>query len=55
MGFLRFSEVVKLKRCDMIKNKLFYLYLLKIVRQRSTEKEVGSLNSCPIELVSQYF
>ena len=33
MGFLRFSEVVKLRHCDW-NHKLFYLCLSKGVRQK---------------------
>ena len=41
MGFIRFSEVVKLRRCDIIINKTFLSIFIEIVRQMSTEKEFG--------------
>ena len=59
MGFLRFSEVVKLRRCDIIINKTFLSIFIEKSKTLSIEKEVGfiKLNTalCPIELVSQHF
>ena len=40
MDFLWFSEVIKFRRMIWSKATLFYLYLLKRVRQTSTEKKV---------------
>ena len=61
MGFLRFSEVIKLRRCDIIKNKT-YLSIFIETSKTDVYRE-GSLVHltkldmvlCPIELVSQYF
>ena len=59
MGFLRFSEVIKSRRCDIIITKTF----LSIFIEKSKSYREGSwvyltkLDKalCPIELVSQYF
>ena len=61
MGFLRFSEVVKLRRCDIIINKTFRLIFIK--KSKTDVYREGSwvyltkLDTalCPIELISQYF
>ena len=61
MGFLRFSEVVKLRRCDIIINKTF---LSRFIEKNNTDVyREGSgvyltkLDTalCPVELVNQYF
>ena len=61
MGFLRFSEVIKLRRCDVIKSKTFLSIFIE--KSRTDVYREGSwiyltkLDTvlCPIELVSQYF
>ena len=61
MGFLRFSEVVKLSYCDIIINKTFLSKFIEksktdVYRERSWVY-VTNLDTtlCPTELVSQYF
>ena len=61
MGFLRFSEVIKLRRCDIIKNKTFSSIFIE-KSKKDVYREGGwvyltKLDTvlCPIELVSQYF
>ena len=61
MGFLRFSEVIKLRRCDVIKSKTFLSIFIE--KSKTDVYREGSwiyltkLDTvlCPIELVSQYF
>ena len=61
MGFLRFSEVIKLRRCDIIKSKTFLSIFIE--KSKTDVYREGSwvyltkLDTvlCPIELVSQYF
>ena len=61
MGFLRFSEVVKLRRCDIIINKTFLSIFIE--KSKTDVYREGSwvyltkLDTalCPIELISQYF
>ena len=61
MGFLQLSEVVKLRRCDIIINRTFLSIFIEksktdVYREGSwvylTKLEAAL---CPIELVSQYF
>ena len=61
MGFLRFSEVVKLRYCDIIINKTFLSKFIEksktdVYRERSWVyvTKLGT-TLCPTELVSQYF
>ena len=61
MGFLRFSEVIKLSRCDITKNKTFISIFIE--KSKTDVYREGSwvyltkLDTvlCPIELVSQDF
>ena len=61
MGFLRFGEVVKLRRCDIIINKTFLSIFIE--KSKTDVYREGSwvyltkLDTalCPIELISQYF
>ena len=61
MGFLRFSEVIKLSRCDITKNKTFISIFIE--KSKTDVYREGSwvyltkLDTvlCPIELVNQYF
>ena len=61
MGFLRFSEVIKLIRSDIIKNNTFLsIFIEKSKTDVYREGSWVSLTKldtvlCPIELVSQYF
>ena len=61
MGFLSFSEVVKLIRCDIIINKTFQSMFIEkskthVYREGSWVylTKLGTA-LCPIELISQYF
>ena len=61
IGFLRFSEVIKLRRCDIIKNKTFLSIFIEKsntdVYREGRWVYLTKLDTvlCPIELVSQYF
>ena len=61
MGFLRFSEVAKLKRCDIIINKTFLsIFIEKSKTDVYLEGSWIYLTKvdtalCPIELVSKHF
>ena len=61
MGFLRFSEVIKLSRCDITKNKAFLSIFIEKsktgVYREGSWVYLTKLDTvlCPIELVSQNF
>ena len=60
MRFLRFSEVVKSRRCDIIINKTFWSIFIEKSKTDIYQEEFGvdltKLDTvlCPTELVSQY-
>ena len=59
-GFLRFNDIIKLRRCDIIINKTFLSIFIEksktdVYREGSwVYRKKLDMAICPIELISQY-